>query len=323
MQRLFKKGTAAVLIAVMLTVLSGCHMTGGPSDSGKGDTSSAAGTASEAAAAAGTEQAGNEENGGGENGGQGSADDDEKPGTGIKQLDYASWIDSDVQNFVRQVDGAALEDDFHLHINRDWILNTQIPDGYSSFDPITARAMEVDAQLSDILKNPEKETQPELIHDQELIQKYYNMWLDWDSRNKLGVSPLKERLEPLMKVETLEDLTEYLKRPETAISATELLQCDTSMDWNNADYYAVYVLPVDLIFGDSMYYGMMDESDAMAEPYYDKVIRHILVELGYSDDEATSILKGCFAFEKDISEYIRGGQTEQSPHNGTARSRGR
>ena len=304
MQRLFKKGTAAVLIAVMLTVLSGCHMTGGPSDSGKGDSSSAAGTASEAAAAAGTEQAGNEENGGGENGGQGSADDDEKPGTGIKQLDYASWIDSDVQNFVRQVDGAALEDDFHLHINRDWILNTQIPDGYSSFDPITARAMEVDAQLSDILKNPEKETQPELIHDQELIQKYYNMWLDWDSRNKLGVSPLKERLEPLMKVETLEDLTEYLKRPETAISATELLQCDTSMDWNNADYYAVYVLPVDLIFGDSMYYGMMDESDAMAEPYYDKVIRHILVELGYSDDEATSILKGCFAFEKDISEYI-------------------
>ena len=107
-----------------------------------------------------------------------------------------------------------------------------------------------------------------------------------------------------MKVETLDDLTAYLSMPRTATSATELLICDASMDWNNADYYAVYVMPIELIFGDSMYYGMMDEDDAMAEPYYDVVIRHILVEMGYSNEEATSILKGCFAFEKDISEYI-------------------
>ena len=130
------------------------------------------------------------------------------------------------------------------------------------------------------------------------------MWLDWESRNKLGVQPLKDRLTPLMEVETLEDLTDYLSRPETAISATELLTCDVDINWNDTSHYAVYVAPVDLIFGDSMYYGMMSESDAMEEPYYDQVIRHILVELGYTDSEATSILKGCFAFEQDIAEHI-------------------
>ena len=233
-------------------------------------------------------------------------DPEQKPGGGLKGVDYASWVDSDVQQYVQMLGDkeVKLEDDFHLYVNRDWILNTRLPDGYSSYDPITARAMEVDEQVSAILKNPEKETDPDLVHAQDLVQKYYKMWMDWDQRNELGVQHLKELLDPLMKVETLDDLTAYLSMPRTATSATELLICDASMDWNNADYYAVYVMPIELIFGDSMYYGMMDEDDAMAEPYYDVVIRHILVEMGYSNEEATSILKGCFAFEKDISEYI-------------------
>ena len=46
-----------------------------------------------------------------------------------------------------------------------------------------------------------------------------------------------------------------------------------------------------------MYYGFMEESDALSEPYYNEVIRHILVKLGYSDKEATEVLKSCFAFE--------------------------
>lgn len=225
-------------------------------------------------------------------------------GSGISGVDPATWMDSDIQQWVKMTDETPPTKDFNLHVNREWMISTELPDGYASYDSITERAVEVDAQILDILKNPEKETDAALIHDQELVQKYYRMWLDWDSRNSQGVQPLKDLLAPLMEVETLEDLTKYLSRPETAISATELLTCDVDINWNDTDKYAVYVAPIDLIFGDSMYYGMMSESDAMAEPYYDRVIRHILVKLGYTDSEATSILKGCFAFEQDIAEYI-------------------
>ena len=83
-----------------------------------------------------------------------------------------------------------------------------------------------------------------------------------------------------------------------------VLASDSKYYWNNADNYAVYVMPVDLIFGDSMYYGMMNEAEALSEPYYDEVIRHILVDLGYTDEQATDILLGCFAFEQDIAEHI-------------------
>ena len=276
MERIFKKSLALILTLVLALNTAGCvQRPGQPQESGE------------------PQQSGEP---------QVSGEPGEEPGeTGSE---YASWVNSDIQEWVKEIGEADAKDDFHLHVNREWMLNTVIPDGYSSFDTITERALEVDSQLMDILENPEKETDPALIHDQELVQKYYTMWLDWDARNKLGVSALKDLLDPLMKVQDLDDLTAYLSMPRTVISATELAQCEASMDWNNADYYAVYVMPVDLIFGDSMYYGYMEESDALDEPYYNVVIRHILVELGYSDEEATEVLKSCFAFEKDISEYI-------------------
>ena len=281
MNKLVQKSTALFLIITLTFTIAGCSVKPGNVKPGAGEGST--GTTAEAAL---------------------PEDHILGEGSGIKGVDPASWMDSDIQQWVKMTEEVPPTADYNLHVNREWMINTELPDGYASYDSITERAVEVDAQILDILKNPEKETDAALIHDQELVQKYYSMWLDWESRNKLGVQPLKDRLTPLMEVETLEDLTDYLSRPETAISATELLTCDVDITWNDTSHYAVYVAPVDLIFGDSMYYGMMSESDAMAEPYYDQVIRHILVELGYTDSEATSILKGCFAFEQDIAEHI-------------------
>ena len=281
MNKLVQKSTALFLIITLTFTIAGCSVKPGNVKPGAGEGST--GTTAEAAL---------------------PEDHILGEGSGIKGVDPASWMDSDIQQWVKMTEEVPPTADYNLHVNREWMINTELPDGYASYDSITERAVEVDAQILDILKNPEKETDAALIHDQELVQKYYSMWLDWESRNKLGVQPLKDRLTPLMEVETLEDLTDYLSRPETAISATELLTCDVDINWNDTSHYAVYVAPVDLIFGDSMYYGMMSESDAMAEPYYDQVIRHILVELGYTDSEATSILKGCFAFEQDIAEHI-------------------
>lgn len=299
MTRLSKRYIALLCAAVIALSMSGCQNMQGPAAGPAAEGTSDAQTSMEA-------QVGETDQEAAPFTSPDEAENDEglSTGEGIVGVDAATWVDSDVQQFVQVVDPPRLEDDFHLYVNLDWMLHTELPAGYPSYDPITERSIEVDGQIAALLSNPEKETDPALIHDQELVQKYYQMWMDWDSRNQLGIEPLKERLAPLMEVQTLEELTDYLAKPETAISATELLQCDVSMDWNNADYYAVYVMPVDLIFGDSMYYGLMTEEDALAEPYYDKVIRHILVDLGYSDEEATDILKRCFAFEQDIAEYI-------------------
>ena len=307
MNRLAKKSAALLLALVMALSMAACGVKPG-GEQGQGASGEPDGNIV-AEQEEGGADAPAEESPGEQNEGTGTEEDDElfgelEEGTGIPGIDAATWMDSDIQEWVRLSDEAAPQDDFNLHVNRDWMLSTKLPDGYSSYDAITEWAIEVDGRLVDILKNPEKETDEALIHDQELVQKYYKMWLDWETRNGLGVQPLKELLEPLLKAEDLDDLTAYLSMERTAVSATELLQCDVSADWNDSDNYAVYVMPFDLIFGDSMYYGLMTEDEAMAEPYYDEVIRHILMELGYTYDEATSVLEGCFRFEEAIAEHI-------------------
>lgn len=214
----------------------------------------------------------------------------------------AAWDDASIQAVTEAAGDVTLQDDFYMAVNRDWILEASLPDGYSSYDNFTEQSLALDEQLLDILENPEKETDSELAHDQELTQNYYQLWMDWDSRNEQGVQPLADLLEPLMEVETLDDLTAYLGRPETVISATELLLCDAGVDWNNAEYNTVYIAPMGLIFQDAMYYQYMDVSDALNEPYYDEFIRYELTCMGYSDEEATEILEGCFSFEKAVAE---------------------
>ena len=193
MTRLSKRYIALLCAAVIALSMGGCQNMQGP----------AAGPATEGASDAQTSMEAQVKEPGQEPApGTGDAEEDNEEdlhiGDGIVGVEPASWVDSDVQQFVRLVDPPRLEDDFHLYVNLDWILHTELPAGYPSYDPITERSIEVDGQIAELLSNPEKETDPALIHDQALVQKYYQMWMDWDSRNKLGIDPLKERLAPLM-----------------------------------------------------------------------------------------------------------------------------
>ena len=174
------------MIAVLASA-AGCRKTDQPAAGGTGETAGTAVSSAEEEPAAADEgtPADDNESDGEEVGPHDDGASGEKPGSGLQGMDYAAWINSDVQAFVQSTAGeeVRLEDDFHLYVNRDWIMNTELPSGYASYDPISARSMEVDGQISDILRNPEKESDPALIHDQELVQKYYKMWMDWDARN--------------------------------------------------------------------------------------------------------------------------------------------
>lgn len=293
--------TAVILSFVMTFALAGCAGT----ESGSGSTSANAVSAGKTAAEENPGEASSAEDIA--EGGTG-ADSEEAGGTdsfiypGKKTDGTSAWEDASVQEITKAAGDVSLKDDFYMAVNRDWILSASLPDGYSSYDNFIQQSLELENQLVDILEDSEKETDSALAHDQELTQNYYELWMDWDSRNEQGFQPLAELMEPLNGIQTLDDLTEYLARPETVISATELLLCDAGVDWNNADYNTVYIAPMELIFRDAMYYQYMEEGDEMNEPYYNEFIRYELIGMGFTDDEATEILEDCFAFEKAVAE---------------------
>ena len=122
------------------------------------------------------------------------------------------WINSTVYGMVTEDNRPDIKDDLYLYVNHDWAESVQFRPGYSSemrifdaMDTVKERCMEL---LSDKeLLNAED---PQVVHDASLIQGIYELFLDWDSRNEVGVTPFEPMVAKLLSVGTLEELTEYL-----------------------------------------------------------------------------------------------------------------
>ena len=115
------------------------------------------------------------------------------------------WLCADIQGNVTENTPAALKDDFGLYVNKDWILQAEIPDGETS-----AGSME------DVIRTL-KDRQIALLkdesltgHDAELVHKLYALVSDWDYRNAQGVEPAMPIMEAIRSIDSLEALTAYL-----------------------------------------------------------------------------------------------------------------
>ena len=214
------------------------------------------------------------------------------------------WADSSIQSNVQKAKSNAPEDDFNIAVNGEWILSNSIPEGYTSYDTFSERQFEVDDQMK-LLFEEELITEDEsLMHDMELSKKLYELWLDWDGRNEVGAAPYIELLEPVAKISSLSEMTEWLSRKRAATLTATPVTCYSGIDWNNAERYTVYVDSSSLIFGDSMYYQYMDYDDWKDEPYYSEAAVYMMQRLGYSERDAKKLVENCFAFEKDMADYI-------------------
>ena len=121
MNKLVQKSTALFLIITLTFTIAGCSVKPGNVKPGAGEGST--GTTAEAAL---------------------PEDHILGEGSGIKGVDPASWMDSDIQQWVKMTEEVPPTADYNLHVNREWMINTELPDGYASYDSITERAVEVD-----------------------------------------------------------------------------------------------------------------------------------------------------------------------------------
>ena len=208
------------------------------------------------------------------------------------------WIDADIQGVLEQSEPADVKNDFYAAINRDWIINTKIPDGYSSYDTIRERQQEVDSQMIDLLTDRTL-TGPEA----QITQTVYDLWMDWDARNEEGVSALADIINDIREIDSLEDLTAYQSRFDTAVSSIMLMDAYTSADLNDSSHYTVYVDPMEFILEDPYYYTYLGQDGYTMQPVYTDTIYKMLMRCGLSEQEAGQIISDSYSFEYDVAQH--------------------
>ncbi|HIZ80346.1 MAG TPA: hypothetical protein IAA17_11225, partial [Candidatus Lachnoclostridium stercorigallinarum] len=136
--------------------------------------------------------------------GQANAEGAENEGT--PELGNGSpWLDTNLKENIEEGMDPSLKDDFHLYVNYEWLLNNEIPDGYRSNGTFLDVELETAEKARNLLADETLES-----HEARLVQQLYRAWMDWGSRNELGMEPAVSVLEKLNEIDDLEEMTAFL-----------------------------------------------------------------------------------------------------------------
>ncbi|MBR7017092.1 MAG: M13 family metallopeptidase [Lachnospiraceae bacterium] len=205
-------------------------------------------------------------------------------------------INSEVIGMVTEDTAADVKDDFYLAVNRDWILNAKLRPGYTSETEMVHGTMaEVQRRCIGLL-----EDKTLTGWDAEIIQTYYELWLDWDARNEAGLTPFMPVFEKLDAVQTLDEMTEFFLSDENfcwgAFPAAFRVRAASS----DTSRHEVSIYPAELTLSDTTDYE--ESVEALYEngtPFGD-VCTYMLGRLG-REGEAERVIKNAYSFEAKLA----------------------
>ena len=209
------------------------------------------------------------------------------------------WINSDVEGNVGLLTKARLKDDFHLAVNKQWLLLESVPLGgteASAFGEQSSRVMEqkISLMLDDTLTGP----------DAGLVRALYDLTMDWDTRNALGVEPLRPYIKDIESIRTLSDLADYLTTDRNVFEL-DPSSYDVIADLTENGRYVAILEPVPLILGDSAEYTARTAYGGMLYEIAQKSTVLMLKKLGYTEEAAQAVFDSAMAFDEELARYIR------------------
>ncbi len=218
------------------------------------------------------------------------------------------WINTDVEDAVGLLTMARLKDDFHLAVNRQWLMFEEIPWGASEASSFADQSYEVMGRKLALLKDSAAES-----GDSRLIQKFLGLVQDWDTRNALGTDPLRPYVEAITAISSLDDLTDYMVSPVRNTFMLDPSAYSVTPDPVNSSRYIACVAPAELILDDSAEYI---ERTAYGDLLYDvskKSTVAVLTRMGYTREEAESVFEGALALDALMAPAIRPASDQYDP----------
>ena len=210
------------------------------------------------------------------------------------------WINSCITGMVTDDVNADLKDDFYLNINHDWLRDKKLRPGYSNEAIIFEAADTVKERCIEILKDKSLTGD-----DAERIQKFYELWLDWEGRNQVGIEPIKPFVEKVQAISTLDEMSEFIVSEENFKWGTSLASVGLGINADNSDLYEVAISPTALSLEDSAEYKELTENGKRVKKAKDATYTYMLSRIGMSDDEIKQTIEDASSFETLIAAYIK------------------
>ena len=220
----------------------------------------------------------------------------------------SKWINSDLIGAVNENTNVSEKDDYHTAVNKQWLIDTEVPDSSSQVDCFSEGA-EAQDELNLLLMQRDNTavdtsmmSQEEYEHLQGLTTDLADLLQDWDTRNESGSEPIREYIAEVEKIQSLDELTEYLTRTERAESQVNLLKISTDTPTYSREQYSVVLEPGEQwSLGSRKEYQLANWMTLAVKSCNDEAAEHVLGNLGYSQQEIQDILHQCYRLETRLS----------------------
>ena len=227
-------------------------------------------------------------------------------------IDYTTgtpWLCSFLDgNVTADTPAPDLKDDFFLAVNKDDLASLQIPEGYSVCGTMYDVDMLADNDIKELFTD-DSETDND---DAQLALNLYSLYMDWDTRNEIGVTPLKEEVDEVEAIDSIDALTEYLGRTPFEDQIGALYSVGTMSDLDDSAVHVLYVSQGSVLLDDPAEYRELTAYGAAIKEARTKLADRMLQKLGYSEEEAAGKIENCLAFETELAEAMMTSETRRS-----------
>ncbi len=216
------------------------------------------------------------------------------------------WLNPDIIGNVTEDTPAELKDNFALYVNKDWILNTTLPDLVPSLTSLG------EAELILMDRKMKLLTDDSLTgHDAELVHKLYALVSDWDYRDAQGIEPAKPYMDAIRDIDSLDELYDYMCSEHNLMQLYPFTM-NVDADPVDSSVYITYLDPPGLTLGtEEEYRNRTDVGDL----FYDEakqVSDYMLVRLGFNEEEASDMFENSIAYEALLAEAIPSDKHQRS-----------
>ena len=227
------------------------------------------------------------------------------------KTDYTTgtpWLCIDLDGTVTEDTPADLKDHYILAVKKDKLLSLEIPEGYSRIGTFTS----VGLQGAEDVKNMFLGEAPE-GHDARLAYDLFKLMMDWDSRNAVGMAPLKIQIDAVEAIDSVEALSTYFAETPAADRLAGLWDSGAMRDLTDSTRYVLSVSECTLLMDDSAEYEKPTDYGIIKRDARRELVEKMLKKMGYSEEDAAQKVDNCLAFEKLIAPVIYTNEEQNRP----------
>ncbi|SMD32732.1 putative endopeptidase [Reichenbachiella faecimaris] len=192
-------------------------------------------------------------------------------------------------------------DDFFKYVNGNWLKNAEIPSDrgrWNSFDEVR----DVNSKtVLDVLEKAAKSGKYEATSDQMKAADFYSVGMDSLLAEKVGLNPIKPKLQEISAIENIAGVQKYLAAQEV-YGGGAFFNFFVTPDLKNSKEMAAYLSQGGLGLPDRDYYTKTDEKSEDIREKYLAHITKMLQFLGDSEEKARAQAERIMELETRMAE---------------------